>query len=106
MASFPMLTMIDRLNRAGPEGSRLADRPDADRLELRARALAETYWSEHVWLTGQVSEAAFRAVYDGLLAAIEPDESKRRFSVVTLVRKRVLPPPVAARLPERWQVAG
>ena len=31
MASFPVLTMIDRLNGAGSAGSRLANRPDAAR---------------------------------------------------------------------------
>jgi hypothetical protein len=106
MASFPVLTMFDHLISTGPDGVKLADRPDAARLELHARVLAETYWSEHVWLTGQVSEAAFRAVYEALLAEMEPDESKRRFSIVELVRERALPPLVAARLPERWRVAS
>ena len=68
MASFPVLTMIDHRNGQVHDGPRLSTRPDAGALERRARALAEAYWSEHVWLTGQLSDAEFRAVYEALMA--------------------------------------
>jgi hypothetical protein len=106
MASFPVLTMIDQRNGEGHDGLCLSVRPDAEMLEMRAQALADAYWSEHVWLTGQVSNAEFRAVYEALLAAIAPGEEKRRLAIFRLVRAipTAAPFPVLQRV--RWRVAS
>jgi hypothetical protein len=90
LPSCPVLTMIDARNGAGQTSPALRERPDALALELRARALAEAYWSEHVWLTGRLSDAAFRAVYEALLAEIEPDERKRCLAILRRDRLKVL----------------
>ena len=88
--SLPILTMIDTRNGSGQYGPALRERPDAPALEMRARALAERYWSEHVWLTGQLSDAAFRAVYEELVKTLEPDEQKRRLAILRRDRLKVL----------------
>jgi hypothetical protein len=53
----------------------LTEHPQAKQLEQRARQLADAYWSETVWLTGQVPAAAFRAVCSVLEqeSLIEPE---------------------------------
>lgn len=60
MPRYPTLELIDRALSSYRRG--FADSPDAARLELRARQLVDEYWSETVWLTGRIPEAAFRAV--------------------------------------------
>jgi hypothetical protein len=58
--SYPTLNLIDRALMA-PERS-LATAANADALEQRARALADAYWSERVWLTGAISGPALERV--------------------------------------------
>jgi hypothetical protein len=110
MASFPVLTMIDHRNGQEHDGPRLSARPDAGALERRARALAEAYWSEHVWLTGQVSDAEFRAVYAALTAdeaiSIEPGEQKHCVSILQPFRDAVLSPAFLARQRVRLRIAS
>src|SRR5262245_121555 len=65
---YPTLAFIERAL-AAPAGV-LSGAPDADRLERRARALAAEYWSDTVWLTGVVPEAAFRRVLGELAPAL------------------------------------
>jgi hypothetical protein len=62
-SAFPTLCAIDAVR----EGTKpFATDADAPYLELRARALADEYWSETTWLTGHVSAARFAAVVDRL----------------------------------------
>lgn len=60
MSRYPTLEMIDRALSTYHRG--FANSPDAARLEHRARQLVDEYWSETVWLTGRIPEAAVRAV--------------------------------------------
>ena len=64
MHAYPTLAFIDRA--LGDAGPRFADLAIAPVLERRARDLAEEYWSDTVWLTGAVSEAAFDSVWHAL----------------------------------------
>ena len=64
---YPTLAFIERaLGDAGPV---LTTAPNASALESRARALVSELWSDSVWTTGIVPEAAFRRV----LAELAPD---------------------------------
>src|SRR5215218_9842926 len=64
---YPTLAFIERaLGHAGPVLTRA---PNASALEPRARALVSDHWSDSVWTTGIVPEAAFRRV----LAELAPD---------------------------------
>ena len=56
MERFPTLTFIDRA--VGGHQSALANDPAAADLERLARVLTAEYWSETVWLTGQVAGPA------------------------------------------------
>ena len=67
-AQYPLLTLIDRAR--GDGTAAFASHPDAWRLERRARALVEEYWSDTFWITGIVSAGAFRRVCDELEAAM------------------------------------
>ena len=58
--TYPTLSLIDRAL-MDPERS-LATAANADTLERRARALADAYWSEWVWLTGAISGPALERV--------------------------------------------
>jgi hypothetical protein len=58
--SYPTLNLIDRAL-MDPEQS-LFTAANADVLERRARALADAYWSERVWLTGVISGPALERV--------------------------------------------
>ena len=62
--TYSTLAAIDAAR--GNAGLPFAADADAPYLELRARALADEYWSETVWLTGRVSAARFAAVVDAL----------------------------------------
>jgi hypothetical protein len=57
---YPTLDLIDRAL-MDPERA-LTTASNADALERRARALADAYWSEWVWLTGVVSGPALERV--------------------------------------------
>ena len=67
MDQFPTLALIDRARGDGER--RFADQPNAAYLEHLARAVADAYWSESVWLTGIVPAAGFQAVCIALDAA-------------------------------------
>lgn len=64
MHRYPTLEFIDRA--LGTYSRGFAESPNATLMEQRARQLADEYWSEMVWLTGRVPEAAFRAVCSAL----------------------------------------
>jgi hypothetical protein len=64
---YPTLAFIERA--LGHAGRVLTTAPNAAALELRARALVADHWSDSVWTTGVVPEAAFRRV----LAELAPD---------------------------------
>ena len=61
---YPMLAFIERGVDDG--AAAFTTSPHAARLEQRARDLVEAFWSDTVWLTGLVSEAAFHRVQDAL----------------------------------------
>jgi hypothetical protein len=64
---YPTLVFIERA--LGPAARALTTAPDARALEVRARELVAEHWSDSVWTTGIVSEAAFRRV----LAELAPN---------------------------------
>src|SRR5215207_9937677 len=64
---YPTLAFIERA--IGGAGSVLTGSPHAPALEARARELTRECWSDSVWTTGAVSEAAFRRV----LSELAPD---------------------------------
>ncbi len=58
MHPYPILALINQaLGTAGPG---FATDDNAASLESYARALADEYWSETVWLTGRITDTAFR----------------------------------------------
>ncbi len=61
---FPTLAFIERAGNDDTEAFTAS--PHAAHLERRARELAESFWSETVWFTGLVSEAAYLRVRDAL----------------------------------------
>jgi hypothetical protein len=63
-AVYPTLAMIDTAR--GPEALPFASDLHAGELETRARALADEYWSEGVWLTGLIAPSQLLAVTDRL----------------------------------------
>lgn len=67
---YPTLELIDRAL-ADPARA-LAAAANAPALERRARALADAYWSERVWLTGLIPGPAFDRVAAELLALRVP----------------------------------
>jgi hypothetical protein len=64
---YPTLAFIERA--LGHTGPVLTTAPNASSLEPRALALVSDYWSDSVWRTGVVPEAAYRRV----LAELAPD---------------------------------
>jgi len=60
----PILALIDQALGADRPG--FATSMHAASLESYARELADEYWSEHVWLTGRITSAAFRCVSEPL----------------------------------------
>jgi hypothetical protein len=61
---FPILAFIDQSLNSGH--SQFADTPYAPQLEQYARVLTEQYWSDSVWTTGLISEAALCHICDAL----------------------------------------
>jgi len=65
---YPTLTFIERT--LGTAAGTLTTAADAGRLEARARELTTEYWSDAVWTTGMVPDAAFRRVLTELAPAL------------------------------------
>jgi len=63
---YPTLDLIDRALMDRERA--LATAANAAVLERRARALADAYWSERVWLTGNISGPSLDKVVVELLA--------------------------------------
>lgn len=72
MLSCPTLCVIDRA--LGPTHAPFSTDPAAATLEQRARDLADRYWSEIVWLTGQIDDARLAIV----AAALERERAGMR----------------------------
>ncbi len=79
MPQYPTLALIDHAlgNPLHPFG----ESPDAPVLEHEARILAADYWSDTVWVTGIVAEAALHRVRDEL--------ERRRTALAVARRERV-----------------
>jgi hypothetical protein len=64
--NYPTLNLIDRA--VNNPDLAFATAANADMLERRARALADAYWSDLVWLTGAISKEALDRVTTELQA--------------------------------------
>jgi hypothetical protein len=95
MHPYPTLALIDRT--CGGLAPALCSDPDASDLEPRARKFADEYWSDHVWLTGAVPQAVFKAVR----AALERERHARDLPV-TLLIERESPVPDLNVMMEVW----
>ena len=85
--SYRLLAMIDA---ARDEAARpFATDPQAFALERRARELADEYWPEQVWLTGNISTALLDAVTRRL--EIERNELHERIRVLYVTEQRSIP---------------
>jgi hypothetical protein len=62
--AYPTLALLDRA--LGPAGPAFATDPMASYLEPIARQIADEYWSDAVWTTGAVPEAALHRVVEML----------------------------------------
>ena len=65
---YPTLAFIER--GLGVADGALTLAPDPERMEVQARSLTREYWSDAVWTTGVVPEAAFRRVLAVLAPAL------------------------------------
>jgi hypothetical protein len=104
--SYPTLAFVEQAMSAP---GALTARPDAAGLEIRARALTGAYWSDLVWVTGVVPEAALRVV----LSRLDPslvDAPVRAVERPVVVAESVTPIPAAvtndASVAAAAQVAG
>ena len=96
-SGYPLLAMIDAAR--GADALPFATDPQAATLARRARELADEYWPNQLWLTGNISPALFNAV--ALRLEIERAALRERIRVFVVTERPAVRPASATEATAR-----